>query len=66
MVLAQSLPALGAQHCPPAIGVGALAGMVNGVVANLFQGPAFAVMLGTLGVLQALSLILSNQTTADV
>jgi ribose transport system permease protein len=39
-----------------------LIGLVNGLLVVTFQVPSFASTLGTLGILQALSLVLTNAT----
>ncbi|WMY11804.1 ABC transporter permease [Paraburkholderia phenoliruptrix] len=48
------------------IGVGALSGLVNGLIITYFQVPSFAVTLGAIGVWQSISLLISNQTTVYV
>ncbi len=66
VVLAITLAPLAAAAPLLCIVVATLVGLVNGVVFAFTQVPSFALTLGTLGVLQAATLILSNATTVYV
>lgn len=43
--------------------LGAAIGALNGFLVSFFQVPSFALTLGTLGILQTASLIISDKTT---
>lgn len=66
VVLAMTLPSLGAGAIVLTLAVGAGVGMLNGIVARYFQVPTFAVTLGALGVWQAVALVLSDATTVYI
>ena len=66
MVLALTLGSLGPVALLLSIGVATLIGAVNGLVVAYFQVPSFALTLGTLGVLEAASLVISKATTVYV
>ena len=66
MVLALTLGSLGPIAIVLAIAVATGVGALNGVVFAVTQIPSFALTLGTLGVLQAAALVLSNATTVYV
>lgn len=66
IVLAMSLGPLGAAAPVLSLLVVTLAGALNGFLSARFQVPTFAVTLGALGVYQAASLLLSNETTVYV
>jgi len=63
MVLALALGPLAAAAPLVTLLVMALVGAVNGVLVAFTQVPSFALTLGTLGVLQAASLVVSDNTT---
>lgn len=63
MVLALTLGPLGALAPLVALAVVAAVGIVNGLLVAYTQVPSFALTLGTLGVLQAASLVVSGSTT---
>jgi ribose transport system permease protein len=54
---------MGATGIVLVIVLGILIGTANGVLVAFFQVPSFALTLGTLGILQAASLIISDKTT---
>ena len=66
MVLAMTLGSMGPLALVVAIGLATVIGMVNGFVIAYAQVPSFALTLGTLGVLQAASLVISHATTVYV
>lgn len=66
MVLAITLGPLGPVGILLAIVVATLIGAVNGAIFAYTQVPSFALTLGTLGILQAASLVISNKTTVYV
>ena len=66
MVLAKSLGSLGPLALILSIGLATLVGVLNGLLIAYAQVPSFALTLGTLGVLQAASLVISNATTVYV
>ena len=66
MVLAMTLGSLGPVALVVAIGLSTLIGMANGFVVAFAQVPSFALTLGTLGILQAASLVISKATTVYV
>ena len=66
MVLAMMLGSLGPLALVLSIGLATLIGVVNGLVVAYTQVPSFALTLGTLGILQAASLVVSNATTVYV
>lgn len=66
MVLAQTLGDLGPLALVVSIGLATLIGVVNGLVVAYTQVPSFALTLGTLGILQAASLVISDATTVYV
>ncbi|WP_111765800.1 ABC transporter permease [Nakamurella deserti] len=63
IVLAKTLGPMGAAGIVVVIVLGVLIGAVNGFLVAFFQVPSFALTLGTLGILQAASLIISDKTT---
>jgi ribose transport system permease protein len=63
ILLAKSLGSLGAGAIVVVIVVCSLIGALNGFLIAFFQVPSFALTLGTLGLLQAASLIVSDATT---
>jgi ribose transport system permease protein len=63
ILLAKSLGSMGAGAILLVIVVCSLIGALNGFLIAFFQVPSFALTLGTLGLLQAASLIVSNATT---
>jgi ribose transport system permease protein len=63
IVLAKLLGPLGATAPVIAIVAMALVGAVNGLLVAFTQVPSFALTLGTLGILQAVSLVISDATT---
>ena len=66
MVLAMTLDSLGPLALVLSIGLATLVGVINGLLIAYAQVPSFALTLGTLGVLQAASLVISNATTVYV
>lgn len=66
MVLAMMLGSLGPLALVVSIGVATVIGVVNGLIVAYTQVPSFALTLGTLGILQAASLVVSNATTVYV
>ena len=66
MVLAMTLGSLGPLALVLSIGLATLVGVLNGLLIAYAQVPSFALTLGTLGVLQAASLVISNATTVYV
>ena len=66
IVSATALAPLGALAIPLTLGVGALAGLVNGALASRFQVPSFSVTLGAGGVWLGAALLLSGSTTVYV
>ncbi len=66
MVLAMTLGSLGPVALVISIGLATLIGMVNGLLIAYSQVPSFALTLGTLGILQAASLVISDATTVYV
>lgn len=63
IVLAQTLAPLGFAAPFVSIGLVTLIGAANGLLVAFGQIPSFALTLGTLGILQAASLVLSDATT---
>ncbi len=63
IILAQTLGPLGPAAPIVAIGLVTLIGAANGFLVAFGQIPSFALTLGTLGILQAASLMASNATT---
>ncbi len=63
ILLAKSLGSMGAGAIVLVIVICSLIGALNGFLIAFFQVPSFALTLGTLGLLQAASLIISNATT---
>ncbi len=63
IVLAKTLGPMGAGGIVFVLVIGTVIGALNGVLVAVFQVPSFALTLGTLGILQAISLIVSNKTT---
>lgn len=63
ILLAKSLGTLGVGALVLVIVVCSLIGTLNGFLIAFFQVPSFALTLGTLGLLQAASLIISDATT---
>ena len=66
MALAMMLGSLGPVALVLSIGIATLIGAVNGAVVAYTQVPSFALTLGTLGILQAASLVISGATTVYV
>lgn len=66
MILAMTLGSLGAAALPVAVLFATAIGAVNGVLIAYTQVPSFALTLGTLGILQSASLVISNATTVYV
>ena len=66
MILAMTLGSMGPLALVVAIGLSTVLGMVNGLVIAYAQVPSFALTLGTLGILQAASLVISKATTVYV
>ena len=66
MLLAMTLGSLGPVALFLSIGIATLIGAVNGLVVAYAQVPSFALTLGTLGILQAASLVVSHATTVYV
>lgn len=66
MVLAMTLGSVGPIALVLAIGLATVIGMINGFVVAYAQVPSFALTLGTLGILQAASLVISKATTVYV
>jgi ribose transport system permease protein len=66
MVLAMTLGSLGPVALLVSIGLATAIGAINGVVVAYAQVPSFALTLGTLGILQAASLVISHATTVYV
>lgn len=66
MVLAMTLGSLGPVALLVSIGLATLIGVVNGLIVAYTQVPSFALTLGTLGILQAASLVISDATTVYV
>lgn len=66
ILLAKLLGPLGVLAPLVCIGVVALVGAVNGLFVAYTQVPSFALTLGTLGILQAASLVVSDATTVYV
>ena len=63
ILLAKTLGAAGAGALILVVVLGTAIGALNGLLVAFFQVPSFALTLGTLGVLQTASLIVSNKTT---
>lgn len=63
IVLAKTIGPMGAAGIVFVLVIGTVIGAVNGFMVAFFQVPSFALTLGTLGVLQAASLIVSDKTT---
>jgi ribose transport system permease protein len=63
IILAQTLAPLGPAAPIVSIGLVTLIGAANGFLVAFGQIPSFALTLGTLGILQAASLVVSNATT---
>lgn len=63
ILLAKSIGTMGAGGIVLVIVVCSAIGALNGILIAFFQVPSFALTLGTLGLLQAASLIISNATT---
>jgi ribose transport system permease protein len=66
MVLAMTLGSLGPVALVVSVGLATLIGAVNGLLIAYSQVPSFALTLGTLGILQAASLVVSDATTVYV
>lgn len=66
MVLAMTLGDLGPIALVVSIALATVIGVVNGLVVAYAQVPSFALTLGTLGILQAASLVISDATTVYV
>ena len=66
MVLAMNLGSLGPFALIISIALATLIGAVNGLLVAYAQVPSFALTLGTLGILQAASLVISGATTVYV
>lgn len=66
MILAMTLGSLGPIALVLSIVVATAIGAVNGLLVAYTQVPSFALTLGTLGILQAASLVISNATTVYV
>lgn len=66
MVLAMTLGSLGPVAIVISVGLATLIGVVNGLLIAYSQVPSFALTLGTLGILQAASLVISDATTVYV
>jgi ribose transport system permease protein len=66
MVLAMTLGDLGPIALVISVGLATLIGAVNGLLIAYTQVPSFALTLGTLGILQAASLVISDATTVYV
>lgn len=66
MVLAMTLGSLGPVAIVISVGLATLIGVVNGLLIAYSQVPSFALTLGTLGILQATSLVISDATTVYV
>lgn len=66
MVLAMTLGSLGPVALVLSIALATAIGVVNGLVVAYAQVPSFALTLGTLGILQAASLVISDATTVYV
>ncbi|MBM9465957.1 ABC transporter permease [Nakamurella leprariae] len=63
IVLAQALGSFGGGAIVLVLVIGTVIGVLNGVLVAFFQVPSFALTLGTLGILQAAGLIVSDRTT---
>jgi ribose transport system permease protein len=66
MVLAMTLGSLGPVALLLSIALATAIGLVNGLIVAYAQVPSFALTLGTLGILQAASLVISDATTVYV
>jgi ribose transport system permease protein len=66
MVLAMTLGSLGPLALVISIAIATLIGLANGAIVAYAQVPSFALTLGTLGILQAASLVISDATTVYV
>lgn len=66
MVLAMNLSSLGPLALVLSVALATLVGVGNGLLIAYAQVPSFALTLGTLGVLQAASLVISDATTVYV
>ncbi len=66
ILLAMTLGPLAGAAPLVAIGIVTLIGAVNGMLVAFAQVPSFALTLGTLGILQAASLVISDATTVYV
>lgn len=66
MILAQTLGSLGPMAVVLSIAFATLFGLINGFVISYAQVPSFALTLGTLGILQATALVISNASTVYV
>ncbi|MGD4031215.1 hypothetical protein QT592_22510, partial [Xanthomonas citri pv. citri] len=63
IVLAKMIGSMGAGAIVLVVVLCTVIGAVNGFLVAFFQVPSFALTLGTLGILQAASLIVSDKTT---
>ena len=63
VVLAKTLGPMGAGGILLVLILGTAIGAVNGLLVAFFQVPSFALTLGTLGILQAAALVVSDKTT---
>ncbi|MGS0685483.1 ABC transporter permease [Nakamurella sp. GG22] len=63
ITLAKMLGTMGAAAIVVVLVLGIVIGAINGALVAFFQVPSFALTLGTLGLLQAASLIVSDATT---
>jgi ribose transport system permease protein len=63
ILLAKTIGPAGAGGLVLVVVLGAAIGALNGFLVSFFQVPSFALTLGTLGILQTASLIISNATT---
>lgn len=66
MALAMTLGSLGPVALVLSVGLATLIGAINGAIVAYAQVPSFALTLGTLGILQAASLVISDATTVYV
>lgn len=66
MVLAMTLGSLGPVALVISVALATAIGMLNGMIVAYAQVPSFALTLGTLGILQAASLVISDATTVYV
>ncbi|HCI6803543.1 TPA: ABC transporter permease [Klebsiella quasipneumoniae subsp. similipneumoniae] len=66
VTVAQLLGPLGIWAPVVTVLIGASAGLINGLIITYFQVPSFAVTLGSIGIWQSVSLVITNEETIYV